>query len=124
MTIRDMLYLTTIGEEKSITKAANKLFVAQPALSQCLQKIEKELGTEIFVRTSSGVRPTVDAGDQVTVEPWLLDFEGNLYGKSIRVEFLEFLRPERKFPSLEALRAAILQNAEETRAFFRTELPS
>ena len=60
MTIRDMLYLTTIGEEKSITKAANKLFVAQPALSQCLQKIEKELGTEIFVRTSSGVRPTVE----------------------------------------------------------------
>ena len=74
--------------------------------------------------TNVGVRPTVDAGDQVTVEPWLLDFEGNLYGKSIRVEFLEFLRPERKFPSLEALRAAILQNAEETRAFFRTELPS
>lgn len=60
MTIRDIFYLMTIGDEKSITKAANKLFVAQPALSQCLQKVEKELGAEIFVRTSSGVRPTAE----------------------------------------------------------------
>ena len=68
--------------------------------------------------TNVGVRPTVDGGGSVTVEPWILDFEGNLYDRTIRVEFLQFLRPERKFPSLEALREAILKNAEETRAYF------
>lgn len=60
MTTRDMLYLTSIAEEKSITKAAARLYVAQPALSQCLQKVEKELGTTLFVRTPSGVQPTAE----------------------------------------------------------------
>ncbi len=65
-----------------------------------------------------GVRPTVDGGRQITCEPWLLDFSGDLYGQTIRVEFHKFLRPERRFPSLEALRSAILQNANETRDYF------
>lgn len=60
MTTKDIFYLTTILEEKSITKAAAKLFVAQPALSQSLQKIEKELGVEIFERTPNGVCPTAE----------------------------------------------------------------
>ena len=68
--------------------------------------------------TNVGVRPTVDGTGSVTVEPWLLDFEGNLYGKVIRVEFYRFLRPERKFDSLDSLRRAILKNAEETRDYF------
>lgn len=70
--------------------------------------------------TNVGVRPTVNGGDQITVEPWILDFDGNLYGKSIRIEFHQFLRPERRFGSLEELQAAILRNAEETRAFFES----
>ena len=68
--------------------------------------------------TNVGVRPTVDGGDQVTVEPWILDFDGNLYGRKIRVEFYQFLRPERKFDSLDALRTAILENARQTKAYF------
>ena len=71
--------------------------------------------------TNVGVRPTVDGSRQVTVEPWILDFEENLYGKTIRVDFYKFLRPERKFDSLEALRRAILQNAQQTRDFFSKE---
>lgn len=68
--------------------------------------------------TNVGVRPTVDSGNQVTVEPWILDFDGDLYGQTIRVEFHKFLRSEQKFDSLDALRTAILKNAEETRTFF------
>lgn len=49
------MYMTVIAEEKSITKASVKLFVAQPALSQCVQKVEKELGTPVFVRNTNGV---------------------------------------------------------------------
>lgn len=55
MTLRDMANMVAIAEEKSITKAAAKLFIAQPALSQCVQKVEKELGNAVFLRNSSGV---------------------------------------------------------------------
>ena len=67
--------------------------------------------------TNVGTRPTV-GGHHVTVEPWLLDFAGDLYGKEITLEFHKFLRPERKFDSLEALKAQIQADAEETRRFF------
>ena len=68
--------------------------------------------------TNVGVRPTVEDGDQVTVESFLLDFNGDLYGRTVRVEFYKRLREERKFPSLEALAEEIKQNAAQTRAFF------
>ena len=69
--------------------------------------------------TNVGTRPTV-AGTGVTVEPWILDFEGDLYDRQIRVEFYYFLRPEMKFPDLEALKAEILRNADETRAYLKS----
>ena len=69
--------------------------------------------------TNVGVRPTVSQGTAlVTVEPWILDYQGDLYGKTIRLELYKRLRPERKFDSVDELRAAILQNAEETRQYF------
>ena len=69
--------------------------------------------------TNVGVRPTVQNNDgRVTVEGFILDFEGNLYGKQVRMEFHKRLRGERKFPSMDALAAEIKKNAEQTRAFF------
>ena len=68
--------------------------------------------------TNVGVRPTLHDDRGVTVEPWLLDFRGDLYGQTIRVEFYRRLRGERRFASLDELRAEILRNAEETRAYF------
>lgn len=67
--------------------------------------------------TNIGTRPTV-SGAHVTVEPWLLGFDGNLYGKEITLEFHKFLRPEQKFESLDALRTEIRRNAEQTRNYF------
>ena len=67
--------------------------------------------------TNVGRRPTVN-GHHVTVEPWILDFDGDLYGQTIRVDFHRFLRPEQKFASLEAMRQEIFRNAEQTRAYF------
>jgi len=64
--------------------------------------------------TNIGTRPTV-SGEGITVEPWILDYEGDLYGRDITLEFFRFLRSEQKFPSLEALQAEIFRNAEETR---------
>ncbi|MCI8687998.1 MAG: riboflavin biosynthesis protein RibF, partial [Lawsonibacter sp.] len=68
--------------------------------------------------TNAGVRPTVEDGDQVTVESFILDFDGDLYGRTVRVEFYKHLRPERRFPSVEALAQEIQKNAEETREYF------
>lgn len=65
--------------------------------------------------TNVGVRPTVNNGQDVTVEPWILDFDGDLYGQAIRVEFYRRLRDERKFESLDALKAQIETDAGKTR---------
>ena len=67
-----------------------------------------------------GVRPTV-SGSGITVEPWILNFSGDLYGREIRLEFYRFLRPEIKFETLAALQQQILQDAAETRRYFETK---
>lgn len=70
-------------------------------------------GTFLAV-TNIGSRPTV-GGHHVTVEPWILDFEGDLYGKELTLAFYAFLRPEENFASLDALQTEIRKNAAETR---------
>ena len=73
--------------------------------------------------TNVGTRPTVNTDQTaVTVEPWILDYQGDLYGQHVRVELFTRLRPERRFPSVEALRSAILENARQTRAYFAQAL--
>ena len=69
--------------------------------------------------TNIGTRPTVE-GSGITVEPWILDYSGDLYDREITLEFHYFLRPEQKFPSLEALKEEIHRNAEETRNYRKT----
>ena len=64
-----------------------------------------------------GSRPTVE-GHQVRTETWLLDFQGDLYGQTVTLEFFYFLRPERRFGSLEELTGAVMADAENTRKFF------
>lgn len=73
---------------------------------------------EYLAVTNVGVRPTVD-GRSLTVEPWLLDFSGDLYGKPLTLEFWSYLRGEERFESLEALRREIMRNARQTREFFQ-----
>lgn len=68
--------------------------------------------------TNIGTRPTV-GGHHITVEPWILNFSGDLYGRILTLELHRFLRPERKFDSLEEMKAEIQKNAGETLEFFR-----
>ena len=65
-----------------------------------------------------GNRPTVN-GHHTTVEPWILDYSGDLYDREITLRFHYFLRPEKRFDSLEALQEEILRNAEEARAYLK-----
>ncbi len=62
-----------------------------------------------------GVKPTFGGGD-VTIEAHLLDFTGDLYGKKVRVQFLERLRPERRFASVSELAGQIARDVEAARA--------
>ena len=71
-------------------------------------------GKRYLTVTNIGSRPTV-GGHQVRAESWLLDFEGDLYGKPMTLAFLKFLRPEKKFESLEELKAQILKDAQQVR---------
>jgi len=68
--------------------------------------------------TNVGVRPTVSDANKVNVESYILDFEGDLYGTTVRIEFYKFLRDERKFSDYQELSEQILKDAEETRAYF------
>jgi riboflavin kinase/FMN adenylyltransferase len=54
-----------------------------------------------------GTRPTVDDSERVTLEAHLLDFEGDVYGRRVEFAFRHHLRPERKFPSVDALQEQI-----------------
>lgn len=65
--------------------------------------------------TNIGVKPTVGS-DRVLSETWMPEFSGDLYGRQVRLCLLQFLRPERKFSSLEALKAEILNNAAQAKA--------
>ena len=71
--------------------------------------------------TNVGTRPTVNNGTDVTVEPWLLGFDGDLYGRRVRVEFFQRIRDEIRFDSLDSLRLQIQKDAQFTRDFFETE---
>lgn len=60
---RELLYICTIAQEQSISKAAQKLYVSQPSLSHCLSSLEEKLGTKLFYRSTKGLTLTY-AGEQ------------------------------------------------------------
>ena len=68
--------------------------------------------------TNIGEKPTFSDPGAQTIEPHLLDFDGDLYGKRIHVELHKVLRPERAFGSVEELKAAIAKNVQQTRDYF------
>ncbi len=65
--------------------------------------------------TNVGVRPTVN-GHHVTVEAHLLDFDGDLYGQTLRLEFINHVRAEKKFAGLDELKAQIDHDVQQIRA--------
>jgi riboflavin kinase/FMN adenylyltransferase len=62
-----------------------------------------------------GIRPSFDPPKEL-LEPYLFDFSGNLYGQVIEVALVEFLRPEAKFDTLEALKAQMAADCDRARA--------
>jgi riboflavin kinase / FMN adenylyltransferase len=67
---------------------------------------------------SLGVRPTISAAGKATLEVYLLDFDADIYGRHVRVDFLQKIRDEEKYPDLEMLKAQIARDVEAARQYF------
>ncbi len=76
------------------------------------------LGDDLPSVTNVGTRPTVYAEHPRLVECHVLDFDRDIYGERVELQMLHRLRGERKFPSVEALRQQIGQDAESAREYF------
>ena len=72
--------------------------------------MENSIEGEYCGITNVGYKPTVGGETRKGVETYLFDYSGNLYGRFLKVEFLEFRRPERKFGSLDELKSQILSD--------------
>jgi riboflavin kinase/FMN adenylyltransferase len=68
--------------------------------------------------TNIGVRPTVDTSGRVTVETHIFDFDRDLYGAAIRIGFVQRLRDERAFASIDLLKGQIAADCQRARALF------
>lgn len=76
-------------------------------------------GQSVMAVAGVGARPAVDGSGQADAEVFLPDFHGDLYGRTVRLEFYKYLRPEWRFPTPEALRGEVMRSAEQTRQFFK-----
>ncbi len=72
---------------------------------------------------SIGLRPTVDDSGRWLLEVHLFDFDDHVYGRLVRVEFLQKLRDEERYATLDELAAAIATDAARARALFAARLP-
>ena len=90
-----------------------------PAFGVYATKVYLEDGSKYIGVTNVGVKPTVSGADEVTVETYILGFDGNLYGKPVRIEFCKHLRPEIHFANTDELKAQIQRDAQAVRDLFK-----
>ena len=79
MNMKQFNYVTTLAQEKSFSRTAEKLNISQPSLSQYIRKIEKDLGEDLFIRSGASVKLT-DAGRiYIDIGQKMLDLEKEMY---------------------------------------------
>ena len=71
-----------------------------------------------------GNRPTLAGDERLLLEVHLFDYAGDLYGRHVEVDFVEFIREERRFESFDALRAQIERDARRAREIHRLDPPA
>lgn len=89
-----------------------------PAYGVYASKVTLEDGKSYQAATNIGIRPTIADGNAVSIEAFLLDFSGDVYGQAVNLELYRHLRGERRFDSLDALRQEVAKNAQQTRDHF------
>lgn len=82
MTLDELIYIKKVCEEENILKASKKLYISQPALSYCIKKVEKKLGTKLFIRKRDGLELTNAGKEYYEVAAKIIslykDFENNI----------------------------------------------
>ena len=81
MDTRQIEYILAIAKEQSITKAAQKLYITQPTLSQALAKLEQELGQTLFERQHGKVQPTAAGLEYIHTAKQMMQLKYQLYQK-------------------------------------------
>ncbi len=97
------------GDDLSLVFPARGVY----ATKVMLDNVEKPAVTNI------GTRPTFSKDEKLSIESYILDYDGDLYGKYVRVEFYKYLRPEKKFDSPELLREQIAKDTDEAKQLFK-----
>lgn len=69
--------------------------------------------------TNIGVKPTVKVNTAPLAETFIMDYDGDLYGKEVKIELCEFIRPEKEFDSFDSLKDEIGRNIEFTKQYFK-----
>lgn len=80
-------------------------------------------GTVYAAMTNIGQRPTLNNGTDITIETHLFDTDLDLYGRTIELHFIQRLRDEQRFPSLDALQAQLQDDARQARAILSQQQP-
>lgn len=75
-------------------------------------------GKEYYGISNIGVKPTISDNNAVNVETNLIGYDGDLYGRSIKVELIHFRRPEMKFESVDALKNQLVRDIEFSKTYF------
>ncbi|MEG2233468.1 MAG: bifunctional riboflavin kinase/FAD synthetase [Oscillospiraceae bacterium] len=88
--------------------------LAMPRFGVYLSRAEIE-GKSFYGISNIGVRPTVSSDGSVMLETNIFDFDGDLYGRTIEVHLLSFMRDERRFENPEKLRAQVMQDIEKAK---------
>jgi riboflavin kinase / FMN adenylyltransferase len=89
-----------------------RLVVPDHGIYACRAQVD---GERYVAAVNVGVRPTFKTGRGLLVEAYLLDFDGDIYDRELRLDFLERLRGERRFDSIEALVEQMGRDVTETR---------
>ncbi len=102
---------------------ANVFFPEKSATSLCgvYQTMVTVNGNKFPAITNVGINPTV-GGEKMRSETYILDFSEDIYGKEINIEFIDFIRKETKFESVELLKKQINKDVQEILNNWRNDL--
>jgi DNA-binding transcriptional LysR family regulator len=92
MTLTQLAYVVKIADTKSMNKAAQELFVSQPALSGSIKELEEELNMELFIRSNRGILLTTEGEEFLSYARQMVELN-----KMIGERFVEHKKSKKKF---------------------------
>ena len=106
----------TIGIPTINQNATNKKIILKNGIYSTICTVD---GVKYFGVTNVGIRPTVEDSNHKNIETFIIDFDGDCYGKTTKIEFVSRIRDEMKFDSVDALKAQIKQDIQTTKDHFK-----